>query len=168
MQSQNITIDYKAIKKKWCAVAGSFPQGGWFYGYSKLDEGRLFHYTISWADSIDWLVNGASIMILYSFKKHNFSGIATTSATYAPVQPAPNIPRPVTGKLSPTEIFKKTKNAVWMLLSFNVKYGKPDFDDGAQGSAIAVSPTVLLTNCHTLKGHSAHFIRMSIIRSRSG
>jgi serine protease Do len=97
-------------------------------------------------------------MILNSFKKHNFGEIATTSATYAPVQPAPNIPRPVTGKLSPTEIFKKAKNAVWVLLSLNVKDGEPDFDDAAQGSAIAVSPTTLLTNCHTLKGHSVHLI----------
>jgi S1-C subfamily serine protease len=31
-------------------------------------------------------------------------------------------------------------------------------DDAAQGSAIAVGPTTLLTNCHTLKGHSVHLI----------
>jgi peptidoglycan hydrolase-like protein with peptidoglycan-binding domain len=156
MQSHSMTIDYKSIKKNWCVVAG--PQGGWFYGYSRLDEGRLFYYTISWAESVDWLVHGVHIMILNSFKKHNFGEIATTSATYAPVQPALNIPRPVTGKLSPTEIFKRAKGAVWVLLSFDLKFGKPDLENSAQGSAIAVGPTALLTNCHTLKDHSVHFI----------
>lgn len=122
-------------------------------------------------------------MILNSFKKRNFG----SKATGTPVPPAHKQPEfflsdtppselsPVpqvqayprsaretesvfTGKLSPTEIYKKAKNAVWVLLSLNVKYGQPDFDDVVQGSAIAVSPATLLTNCHTLKGHSVHLI----------
>jgi S1-C subfamily serine protease len=94
-------------------------------------------------------------MILNSFKEHNFGEIATTSATYAPVQPAPNIPRPVTDKLSPTEIFKKAKNAVWVLLSLNVKDGEPDFDDAAR---LSLSVLLRCSPIVTLKGHSVHLI----------
>jgi hypothetical protein len=59
---------------------------------------------------------------------------------------------------SPAEIFKSVKSSVWILLSFDLKHGKPDLRNAAQGSAIAVGPTTLLTNCHTLKGHRHHGI----------
>lgn len=60
--------------------------------------------------------------------------------------------------LSPANIFKTVKSSVWILISFNLKYGKPDLNRGNQGSAVAIGPTTLLTNCHTLAGHSIHGI----------
>ena len=45
-----------------------------------------------------------------------------------------------------------------MLVSFNLKNGEPDLANGAQGSAVAVGPATLLTNCHTLKGHAYHLV----------
>jgi S1-C subfamily serine protease len=69
-------------------------------------------------------------------------------------------PRPdeSVSKLSPADIFKTVKSSVWIMISFDLKSGKPDFDRGKQGSAIAIGPTTLLTNCHTLAGYSSHGI----------
>ena len=60
--------------------------------------------------------------------------------------------------MSPAEVFKKVRNSVWVLVSFNLKQGKPDLHNAALGSAVAVGPATLLTNCHTLKGHAEHVI----------
>jgi peptidoglycan hydrolase-like protein with peptidoglycan-binding domain len=131
-------VNYKVWKGNWFVISGSEPDGNFFYDYCRLDGDRLFCYEMTWTERADPLVRGVQIMILNSFKKHNFLARATTSSTLilsdipyeepdakattpsmrAPVTQGPNTFYPVTGKLSPTEIFKKAKNAVWMLLSF--------------------------------------------------
>ena len=87
--------------------------------------------------------------------------VCNASPAYVPVaapQPAAAARVSELSKLSPAEVFKKVRNSVWVLLSFNLKNGKPDLDNAALGSAVAVGPASLLTNCHTLKGHAYHAI----------
>lgn len=72
--------------------------------------------------------------------------------------PLPAASVATTNRVSPAEVFKKVRDSVWVLLSFNVKNGKVDRKNAALGSAVAVGPTALLTNCHTLKGHTYHLI----------
>ena len=78
-------------------------------------------------------------------------------------QPSPNKPKPDLVRvdvppLSPSDVFKIVKSSVWVLISFDWKGGQPSFDRAAQGSAIAIGPTTLLTNCHILSGHADYGI----------
>lgn len=63
-----------------------------------------------------------------------------------------------------TQIFELVKPSVWTLVSFNVRLGKSDWEGAAQGSAVAVSRNTLLTNCHTLRGHTNHVVMQSDVR----
>jgi hypothetical protein len=167
----SLDVSYKLLKDGWFVVAGSTGEDH-FYSYGRLDGERLFAYTVIWSQASDPLLGGVAIMMLNSFKQHNAAAASLAASTGgflphqqtaaagrpADVQKAVRTIGPAADKLSPTEIFKKVKDSVWVLLSFNVKAGTSRPADLVLGSAVAVGPTTLFTNCHTLKGHSHHFI----------
>ncbi len=166
--SPQLSVSYKVRKPNWFVASGTNAKGASFYSYGRLDDDRLFTYMMAWNDVSDPLVGGVQIMILNSFKKRNFTEAATRRRDTAGNQPLiatdgtaferASQPQPLPPKLSATDIFKKVRRSVWVLLSFNPKLGKSEPDEVALGSAVAVGPTTLFTNCHTLKGHARHFI----------
>ena len=55
-----------------------------------------------------------------------------------------------TEKLDGVELYKRVSPSVYTIVASNLKDSKPDLSDSSLGSAIAVGPKTLLTNCHLL------------------
>jgi hypothetical protein len=112
-------------------------------------------YSGSYDDGLDW-----NHVVPDTIGAAKLRLVCNAFAGHAPVVAAPASTTRIVAasKLSPAEVFQRVRNSVWVLISFNVKNGKLDRESAALGSAVAVGPTTLLTNCHTLKGHAYHLI----------
>jgi hypothetical protein len=67
----------------------------------------------------------------------------------------PNMPaRLRTGSLSPGAVFNVVEKSVYVLLSATSAHGVRSKSTVSQGSAVAVTPRVALTNCHVLEGNT--------------
>ncbi|MFO1152601.1 MAG: serine protease [Rhodospirillales bacterium] len=139
---------------KIALVAYHCPSARWAVAsLAQYSETGSVVYSGSYDDRLQWehVIPGSSGAADAAF-------VCDVSPGQRPRQPAPVAPNAGPGRVSPAAVFKKVKNSVWVLVSFNPKNGKADPDGAALGSAVAVGPTSLFTNCHTLKGHAYHII----------
>jgi S1-C subfamily serine protease len=65
----------------------------------------------------------------------------------------PPVPVPGSEGLSPADIYAKVSPSVWTVLAGASLEDFREFKDLNQGSAVAISPSHLLTNCHVVSTH---------------
>ena len=63
-----------------------------------------------------------------------------------------------TGDLSPGAVFNAVEKSVYVLLSSTSAHSLRSKSPVSQGSAVAVTPRIALTNCHVLEGNTHHFL----------
>jgi S1-C subfamily serine protease len=71
----------------------------------------------------------------------------------------PSMPSNVhTGSSSPDAVFSSVEKSVYLLISAPSEHSLRTKSNLSQGSAVAVSPRIALTNCHVLEGNNLHFL----------
>lgn len=121
-------------------------------------------YEVPPGDVRTWSPIGAASMVhdLYRYACHGALPNKSPATAMADARIAaalrPSTPRRAAPKLSAAEVYRMVKDSVWMLASFRVRNGDVDRKDISQGSAVAIGPDTLLTNCHTLAGKDLHAI----------
>jgi S1-C subfamily serine protease len=63
-----------------------------------------------------------------------------------------------TGSPSPDVFFSSVANSVYVLISAPSEQSIRTKSNVSQGSAVAVTPQIALTNCHVLEGNKVHFL----------
>jgi S1-C subfamily serine protease len=88
---------------------------------------------------------------------NRLAALADPQAPRSPAEPLPHLPPPAAAaELRPEEVFSRSEAAIWIVLVDSGIPGRP----AAQGSAVAVGPRHLLTNCHVVRvGSGVHLLR---------
>jgi S1-C subfamily serine protease len=63
-----------------------------------------------------------------------------------------------TGSSSPDAVFSSVEKSVYVLISAPSEHSLRTKSNVSQGSAVAVTPRIALTNCHVLEGNKLHFL----------